>query len=275
VGWFQSSRSQGTVATPREFPAGIVIAAMAVLLLAWGVFSFYTAARRHAEVAGQADALLSATPAAATPAAPSSFVAPAATDVEPEPQAAQAPTPLAAPPSTAILPLPVALSDEEPRRLPLDACERAVAQANVKFPKDFNVLAAGAYGGRELHYPLGDSGHGATQIDVTVVGQYKPFALMLGAYEPTFWNLSGVPASQVVAIYLSGYHAQRILGFPPNVPVISSSYEERKTTSGCPYFYISSSNDGTRQLDATARRVFGRPVDRIYSGRDGAILVSP
>lgn len=43
--------------------------------------------------------------------------------------------------------------------------------------------------GRELSFQIDQSGHQATQFDITVNSPEQPVALILGAYEPTVWNI--------------------------------------------------------------------------------------
>lgn len=61
--------------------------------------------------------------------------------------------------------------------------------SELSLPTDFAVFAAGAYSGRKIQFQIDLSGHEGTQIDVAVNSPNKPVVLMLGAYEPTIWNI--------------------------------------------------------------------------------------
>ncbi len=176
--------------------------------------------------------------------------APASTDAPRAPEAAEAPSRLV-PFATSAAPSPA-------------RCEIAgwVAQDDVL------VYAAGAYAGRALDHPIDQSGHQATQIDVAVDEPSAPVVLMLGAYEPTVWNIGWSTRSRIVAVLVSGYHRQVIAGLPPTVPRLISTYENE---GPCGYFHVGEDNLGA--LNPIARRVFGRPVARAFIARDGSVAV--
>ena len=65
----------------------------------------------------------------------------------------------------------------------------ACAFPDLKLPEKFAVYAAGAYSGRKISFQIDQSGHDGTQIDVAANSPEKPIVLLLGAYEPTIWNI--------------------------------------------------------------------------------------
>ena len=138
---------------------------------------------------------------------------------------------------------------------------------DLKLPDDFVVLGAGAYSGRRAGFQIDQSGHEGTQIDVAV-NHAKPVVLMLGAYEPTIWNIVWTPNTQIVAVLASGYHRQIIAGLKGSVPTLISSYDNH---GACGYFYAGSRRPAA--LDSLARRLFNRPVEMIYPAQDGKVLV--
>lgn len=137
----------------------------------------------------------------------------------------------------------------------------------LQLPADFVVLGAGAYSGRRTGFQIDQSGSEGTQIDVAV-NHDKPVVLMLGAYEPTIWNIVWTPGTRIVAVLASGYHRQIIAGLKGDVPSIISSYDNH---GACGYFYVG----GERQaaINPLSRRLFGRSVDMIYPAQDGRVLV--
>lgn len=132
----------------------------------------------------------------------------------------------------------------------------------------FKLFAAGAYAGRKLGIQIDESGNEATQIDIAVNQTDKPVALMLGAYDPTVWNVGWAEGTRVVAVLVSGYHRQIVTGLPAHVPLINSTYDNK---GACGYYYVTPEKAGT--LNPVARRVFGRGIDMIFPAKDGRAVV--
>lgn len=133
---------------------------------------------------------------------------------------------------------------------------------------DFSVFAAGAYSGRKISFQIDQSGHEGTQIDVAVNSPNKPVVLMLGAYEPTIWNIGWSKGTKIVAVLVSGYHRQVVAGLEKDVPLLNSSYDNH---GPCGYFYVT--NDKFTALNPLAKRVFGRPVEMVFLSEQGRVVV--
>lgn len=142
------------------------------------------------------------------------------------------------------------------------------AFADLKLPGRFLVHAAGAYSGRKLQYQIDQSGNGATQIDVAVNQPSQPVVLMLGAYEPTVWNIGWSERTRIVAVVVSGYHRQVVAGLPKKTPLLISTHDNR---GPCGYFYVS--NDSLDKLNPLARQLFGKPVDMVFPAAQGTVVV--
>lgn len=143
------------------------------------------------------------------------------------------------------------------------------AFTNFTVPTDLRVYAAGGYSGRRLGYAIDESGHEATRFDITVNSPSRQVALLLGAYEPTVWNISWSKGTQIVAVMISGYHHQAIAGLEESVPVLKSSYDD---PGPCGYFYVSDRQSAS--VNPIARKLFQQPVDQMFPGySDGEILV--
>lgn len=140
--------------------------------------------------------------------------------------------------------------------------------ADVKLPDNVRVYAAGNYSGRKLNSQIDQSGHEATQIDIAVNSPSRPVVLLLGAYEPTIWNIGWVSGTEVVAVLASGYHRQAVAGLPKGVPTLISTYDNK---GACGYFYVSEKS--LDNLNPLSRRVLGRPVDEVFLAKDGAVVV--
>lgn len=133
---------------------------------------------------------------------------------------------------------------------------------------DYAVFAAGAYAGRKLPFQIDQSGHQATQIDVAVNSPGKPVVLMLGAYEPTIWNIGWSTNTKILAVLISGYHRQAVAGLEKSTPQLISSADNH---GPCGYFYISDNN--LQKLNPMARRVFGRAINMTFPAENGKVVV--
>lgn len=143
-----------------------------------------------------------------------------------------------------------------------NACGFAVAT----FPTDMVVYAAGAYSGEKTNFQIDQSGHQATQMDVVVNQPDKPVALILGAYEPTIWNVKWTQNTHIVAVLVSGYHHQVITGIAASTPVLNSSYDNKGV---CGYLYVTQDSYG--KINPLSRQLFGRDAAMIYPATNGKV----
>lgn len=140
---------------------------------------------------------------------------------------------------------------------------------NLSVPAGMRVYAAGGYSGRELQFQIDQSGHEATQFDIAVNSPSQPVALLLGAYEPTVWNVGWTRGTRIVAVFVSGYHRQAVAGLEKSVPVLNSSYDNK---GPCGHTYVS--NGQNTALNPLSRRLFNQQVDMVFPGdRKGKILI--
>lgn len=145
--------------------------------------------------------------------------------------------------------------------------------SDLKLPSDFSVFAAGESGGRPLDFQIDQSGHDATQIDVLVNSSKKPVVLMLGAYEPTIWNIVWAPGTEIAAVMISGYHRQVVAGLKGGIPVLVDTClgEDGKIAGLCNNFYVTA--ETTDSLNTFSGSMFGRPVDMVYLSHNGEVVV--
>ena len=139
---------------------------------------------------------------------------------------------------------------------------------DIDFPKNLIVLAGGAYKGKKSNFQIDDSGHEATLFDVTVNYPHKNVALFLSAYEPSVWNIKWTKDTNISAVYITGYHRQILLGISKNVPVINSTYQNKR---GCGSFNLSKSS--IKELNPISKRVFGKNVDIAYLAKDDGKII--
>lgn len=138
----------------------------------------------------------------------------------------------------------------------------------LKLPEQFSVFAAGAYSGRKIAFQIDQSGHEGTQIDVAVNSPGKPVVLMLGAYEPTIWNIGWTPQTRIAAVLVGGYHRQAVAGLEQGTPLLNSSHDNK---GPCGSFYVTP--DDLAPLNPLSKRVFGRRVDMVFPATNGKVVI--
>lgn len=138
---------------------------------------------------------------------------------------------------------------------------------DITFPEDLRIYAGGAYSGEKTNHQIDQSGHQATQFDVFVNSPEHPVALILGAYEPSIWNISWTKETYIKAVVVTGYHRQAVAGLPNNVPILNSSYDNR---GACGYMYVSDKN--LKKINPLANKVFGKNVAMVYYAEKGKIV---
>jgi len=140
----------------------------------------------------------------------------------------------------------------------------------LKLPPETKVYAAGAYFGEKFGIQIDQSGHEATLMRVAVNSE-SPVALILGAYEPTIWKIGWTEGTEIIAVLLSGYHAQKINGLPDGVPVLNSSYDNK---GSCGSLYISSKDlSKIRQINDLSQKLFQRSPEKIVDAQKGYALI--
>ncbi len=139
---------------------------------------------------------------------------------------------------------------------------------DLKLPKKFAVYAAGAYSGTSLSFQIDQSGHESTQIDVAANNPEMPVVLLLGAYEPTIWNIGWSEKTNILAVLVSGYHRQVVAGLEKSTPILISTYDNR---GPCGYFYVTPENLGP--LNPLSKRIFDRPVDMVFPAQNGKVVI--
>ena len=149
------------------------------------------------------------------------------------------------------------------------------AKFNVQFFRFATSFQIFGLCGRERHIPVEKYPFKSikaviegTQIDVAVNNPGEPVVLMLGAYEPTIWNIGWSQGTKILAVLVSGYHRQVVAGLDQQTPLLISSYDNR---GPCGYFYVTP--DNLESLNPKARSLFGRPVDVVYPAVNGNVVV--
>lgn len=134
-------------------------------------------------------------------------------------------------------------------------------------PNNTKIYAGGSYSGKKINHQIDQSGHQATQFEVIVNSPEQPVALILGAYEPSIWNLAWTQGTQISAVVITGYHRQAVAGLPNDTPILNSSYDNRGT---CGYLYITEKN--LRKVNPFSKRIFGKKVDLVHYAKNGKLV---
>ncbi len=147
--------------------------------------------------------------------------------------------------------------------------------AGLKLPPGTKVLAAGGYSGRDLPFQIDQSGNQAGQIDVTVT-EPGPVALVLGAYDPTVWNLRWAPRTSIVAVIATGYHRQALAGLPATTARLISYYDDGHDGDNAPCGHEYDVIEDALSFAAVARAAFASPVAGAFRvSKDGTVTVGP
>lgn len=140
--------------------------------------------------------------------------------------------------------------------------------SDLVLPDNVIIFAAGTYGGRQLDVQIDQSGHQATQFDVIVNYPDRPVVLLLGAYEPSIWNIGWTKETRILAVAASGYHRQAIAGLPKDTPILISTYDNK---GPCGHIYVSERT--LAEVNPFSTRLFGKPVDLVYFAGAGKVMV--
>ena len=168
----------------------------------------------------------------------------------------------------AVIAGPPVLPDPYQHAVPTTVKKPTCRFNGLVLPSKVAIFASGAYAGRLLDQQIDESGHWATRIDITVNHPETPVVLMLGAYEPTVWNISWAADTRIVAVFASGYHRQAIAGLDKSVPTLISTFDNAGQWG---YFHVDA--DKTSWLNPLAQILFGQAVDRVYLAKNGAVNI--
>ena len=139
---------------------------------------------------------------------------------------------------------------------------------NLTVPRNAAVFAAGGYSGQRLKIQIDQSGHFATRMNVVVNHEKKPVILILGAYEPTIWNISRTKETQLTAVLIMGYHRQVAVGLEKNLPLLISTHDNQ---GACGEFHVAENQ--LQYLNPISQTLFHRNVDMVFLSENGKITV--
>jgi hypothetical protein len=151
--------------------------------------------------------------------------------------------------------------------------------SDFNLPPDAVIYAAGGYGTecKMLGYQIDQSGVDARIANVLVNEPNRPVVLLLGAHEPTVWNIKWTTESKILAVAASGSYGDAIAGISKNIPVLLGwNYKAQKKVRACEPFYVKFpiQNENKDQINKLSKAIFGRPTDFIvHFDQNGNILI--
>lgn len=143
--------------------------------------------------------------------------------------------------------------------------EMAPATASTCFKsgtaRGARIVAVGAYeGGLPTADTATHDGHVVKAVVVSAAKAGPPLVLVLTAYDPILWDLRQVPQGRLRAVYVTGYHAQSVLGAGR---AVLRNNSDRKAAGACGdriYAYQGGAN--LEALDRSTQTMFGFGIGR-------------
>ncbi|POZ53121.1 hypothetical protein [Methylovulum psychrotolerans] len=154
----------------------------------------------------------------------------------------------------------------EPVKIKIKSKPTRCEFTQLKLPDDFAVLAVSGGRSHETGFQIDQSGYQALQIEVLANRPDKPLVLILGQYEPTIWNIHWTQGTHIIAVVAGGLHRQAVAGLPRGIPMLNSTIENE---GGCKDFNLWE----PEAFNPLSRRLFGRPVEKVYLAENGNVLV--
>lgn len=139
--------------------------------------------------------------------------------------------------------------------------------SNITLSADLAVYAGGAYSGHKTNYQIDESGHMATVFDVAINSPDVPVALILGAYEPSIWNIKWTQDTKIAAVYAMGYHKQIVAGLASNTPVVLTSSREMPKCQN--NFYISAKT--LDKINPLSMHLFNKKVSLVTFAKNAKL----
>jgi hypothetical protein len=137
----------------------------------------------------------------------------------------------------------------------------------VSIPSNLKVYGAGNYAGRPFDRQIDSSGSQSTEFDIVVNSPNQPVALILGAYDPAVWNISWTEGTRIIAVAVTGYDRQIVIGVNPDTPLLISR------GMPCESSYSWGRTDWFNRL---SEKLFHKSVDAISLSTNGSsVLGSP
>jgi len=141
-------------------------------------------------------------------------------------------------------------------------------------PMDVIVYSGGSYTGEEANIQIDESGSNASEFNVVVNSTDKPVALILGAYNPSIWNIKWSKGTKIKAVVAFGHHKQLVVGLPKEVPILSGNNEstcDKKNNIGL-FFDKVSDPHYYKMVNELSNRLFSKNVSLLSKATQGELL---
>lgn len=127
------------------------------------------------------------------------------------------------------------------------------------------IFAGGWYRWKKIDQYIDDSWKEVWMYEVSVDYIEKPVVLILGAYEPSIWNIRISQWTRIEKIILGWYYNQVVTGISKTIPTERHVFKETNTND---YFYISKWETTKWSL-----KRFGNVETIYYANENGNILI--
>jgi hypothetical protein len=173
-----------------------------------------------------------------------------------------------------------------------DVVTAACAFPETTFANDLVVFGAAALEGRKLDFQIDQrSARTVSQIDVVVNHPSAPVALMLGASNPTIWNISWAEGTKIAAVFVNGYYRQRVAGLKKSTPLLINTHSDdgpcetyafHQKTYGIYHSSLAIFNyglvttpDEARNEQKLAHALFSKPITSIFpvNEKSGSVFI--
>lgn len=140
---------------------------------------------------------------------------------------------------------------------------------DLELPENFVVYGGSGYTrGDKLPYPIDNSGDVATEIDVAVNSPSQPVVLLLGAYEPTVWDIHWTENTDILAAVAYGGHRQGVAGLPGDIPISINIYTECVGNDS-----LFTNLDEKYTLNQLSEELFNKPLEQNIFTNDTVGLI--
>jgi len=142
------------------------------------------------------------------------------------------------------------------------------------FSNNLQVFAGGSYRGKGVDFQIEDSSHQTTEFDVIVNSPNKPVALILGAYDPSVWNIKWTKGTKIEGVLAFGHHKQFVAGLPKDTPILAGNDNRSCDLSNNVglFFDKDTSSVYPKVINDLSKRVYNKNTTSMYHAEKGKLL---
>jgi hypothetical protein len=101
------------------------------------------------------------------------------------------------------------------------------------------------------------------KLKVKITYTKSPIVLALMAYTRVLWDIDIYPGVQIEGVIIGGYHSQKILGVPTNIPIIAYTHdtsEDDNFIRGEGYFFAYKDGSGLSEAARKLKQITGKDI---------------